>query len=254
MCTASWWFGRDGGYELFFNRDEQKSRPIAGAPKAFINEGVTFLAPTDTARGGSWIATNEFGVTVCLLNHHPEHVGNSEYMQNAAPSRGQLVLLVAGVARVGEAMEQVSSEALSRFKPFHLLVIAPNHSIGFMTWDGCHLAQTADEVTAPITTSSYRSSAVIAERRRQFSLLVSSAGVVSRPPLDIFHDQHNPVNSAYSVLMNRPDACTVSQTHVQVNSVRTRMSYQRIDWNDGVSRRPVSDLQLQLRPMPALAL
>jgi len=253
MCTASWWFGKDGGYELFFNRDEQKSRPIAGAPKAFINEGVTFLAPTDTARGGSWIATNEFGVTVCLLNHYPD-VCNSERMQDDAPSRGQLVLSVAGVATVREARERVASEALSRFKPFHLLAIAPNQSIGFMTWDGRHLAQTADEVTAPITTSSYQSRAVIAERRRQFALLVSGAGVVSRPPLEIFHDQHDPVNRAYSVLMNRPDACTVSQTHVHVNSVRTRMSYQRIDWNDGVSRRPVSDLQLQLRPMPALAL
>jgi hypothetical protein len=175
-------------------------------------------------------------------------------MQDDAPSRGQLVLLTAGVATMREAMERVASEALSRFKPFHLLVIAPNQSIGFMTWDGCYLAKTADEVTAPITTSSYQSRAVIAERRRQFSLLVSSAGEDSRPPLEIFHDQHDPVNSAYSVLMNRPDACTVSQTHVHVNSVWTRMSYQRIVWNDGVSRRPVSDLQLQLRPMPALAL
>jgi hypothetical protein len=254
MCTASWWFGDDGGYDLFFNRDEQKSRPVADAPKTFNGDGTSFLAPTDTARGGSWIATNEFGVTVCLLNHHPEHVRNSESIQDDAPSRGQLVLLTAGAATVREAMECVASAELSRFKPFHLLALAPNRSIGLMTWDGRHLAQAAVGVTAPITTSSYHSNAVIAERRRQFSLLMSEVQVASRPPLEAFQDQHDPVHSAYSVLMNRPDASTVSQTHVQVTPVRAQMSYQRINWIGGFSRGPVSDLQLQLRPMPALAL
>src|SRR5690349_18163854 len=67
MCTVSW-VHEDGGYQLLCNRDEKKTRGRAGAPQIDRRRGVTFLAPIDADFGGTWIAVNEYGVAVCLLN------------------------------------------------------------------------------------------------------------------------------------------------------------------------------------------
>ena len=63
MCTVSW-FHTELGYELFFNRDEQKSRPTALEPRRFKQNNIESLMPIDPLGGGSWIATNNRGSTV----------------------------------------------------------------------------------------------------------------------------------------------------------------------------------------------
>ena len=67
MCSISWQINAEG-YDLFFTRDEQRSRPPAEAPR--INEaveGASYLAPTDPQGGGTWIFVNEHGLTGALL-------------------------------------------------------------------------------------------------------------------------------------------------------------------------------------------
>src|SRR5438045_4246173 len=67
MCTVSWIRG-SGGYHLLCNRDEKKSRAVALAPRIQARGWVRFIAPVDPDHDGSWIAVNEFGVSVCVLN------------------------------------------------------------------------------------------------------------------------------------------------------------------------------------------
>ncbi len=67
MCTVSW-IHEDNGYQLFCNRDERLTRREAQAPVLFERDGVRYLAPVDGEAGGTWIATNEFGVSICLMN------------------------------------------------------------------------------------------------------------------------------------------------------------------------------------------
>ena len=54
MCTVSWML-QANGYQLFCNRDEKKTRPIALPPRVHSCAGVQFLAPVDTQSGGSWL-------------------------------------------------------------------------------------------------------------------------------------------------------------------------------------------------------
>ena len=63
MCTAVVWPVLDG-YVFAFNRDELLSRPPALPPH---QRGV-FLAPIDPEGGGTWLATNVFGLTLAALN------------------------------------------------------------------------------------------------------------------------------------------------------------------------------------------
>ena len=87
MCTVSW-FHEPGGYQLFCNRDEKLSRKKALEPRQWTREGVRFTAPIDAEAGGAWIALNEFGVSLCLLNGGEGPGPHRE----ARRSRGLLVL------------------------------------------------------------------------------------------------------------------------------------------------------------------
>ena len=48
MCTVSW-FATRSGYELFFNRDENRQRAIATAPVKRASNACDFLSPTDAS-------------------------------------------------------------------------------------------------------------------------------------------------------------------------------------------------------------
>src|SRR5689334_3842624 len=67
MCTVTW-VRRKRGYDLLCNRDEKRTRKKAVPPRPAVLGGVQYLAPIDADHGGTWIATNEFGLSACLLN------------------------------------------------------------------------------------------------------------------------------------------------------------------------------------------
>ena len=102
-----------------------------------------------------------------------------------------------------------------------------------LTWDGRVLQTAGEDVDAPLTSSSFETEAVVSSRARYFATLLASVVPGGRPPLEIFHDLHNPSLGAYSVLMNRSDACTVSQTRIRVTRVSVELDYRPIDWVRG---------------------
>ena len=72
MCTLTWWRGGNGAFEVYFNRDEKKTRSVAVPPGVHEVRGVRFLAPVDPDGRGTWIVANEQGLVVCLLNRWQE--------------------------------------------------------------------------------------------------------------------------------------------------------------------------------------
>ena len=67
MCTVSWLY-HPGGYQLFCNRDEKHHRLPALPPLSCVHRGMQYVAPVDGDAGGTWLAVNEAGLTLCLLN------------------------------------------------------------------------------------------------------------------------------------------------------------------------------------------
>lgn len=53
------------------NRDEARDR-APEVPPAIHHNDVNWLAPSDSARGGTWIGVNDRGVVACLLNGYVE--------------------------------------------------------------------------------------------------------------------------------------------------------------------------------------
>lgn len=219
MCTVSWVHGNDG-YELLCNRDEKRNRLPALGPSVRRASGVRYIAPSDGNAGGSWIAVNEYGLTLALLNRHDAN-------QTAARlSRGYLTLALADARCIEEAGERIRRADLSRFPGFTLAAFEAGKPCMVFEWDGHDLAATRNaEHRMPLTSSSFDPEAVTQSRTAEFSRQERTAGHRDANLLADFHRSHNPTPSAYSTCMHRPDAQTVSFTRIRVTGAEVNLFY-----------------------------
>lgn len=239
MCTVSW-LRHAGGYELFFNRDERHTRKPATPPVIQEARGVRFIAPLDGDHGGTWLAVNESGVSLCLLNRYegapslPDEVKTEDDYR----SRGLLLMSLMDSLTVAHAHARLSREDLSRYRPFTLAVLSPNEPALLVHWTGGQKTfDGAGDPSMPLTSSSYRGAEVTAARKSLFRRMAEESGAVTPSLLRDFHSSHEPARGVYSVCMHREDAATVSFSHVKVGDETIRFSYQPAPPCDG--SRPV---------------
>ncbi len=226
MCTLTWRrFGPDGsaGFELFFNRDEKRTRRAELPPIARRAGHGLALAPRDSEGGGSWIAVNDRGVAVALLNGYRA----SDAERVATESRGLLVLRLIAEDDREAVVRTLSALDLEPFRSFTLLAFDPHAGPAIARWDGASLAIDRDTSGLPqfVTSSSFSAPLVTARRRAEFDRVATERR--SARLLD-FHRGHAFGASAWSVCMHRPDAETRSLTRVRVDGRGVRL-----DWHAG---------------------
>jgi hypothetical protein len=215
MCTLSFRLDEQG-YELFFNRDEQRTRKRARPPVHDVETDAVF--PVDPDGGGTWIALHRSGMSLCLLNYYP--AGEPPYI--ATRSRG---LLVRELLTRGEgAAEHLHHMRLDDYRPFTLCVFeaglsAVRGAAWAFQWDGARLH--TGHLDGARTSSSRRTVAVERVRMALYEKFVVDRSVRE---LGAFHRSHAPRASAQSVCMHREDAQTVSFTHIVAGS-RCEMTY-----------------------------
>ncbi len=223
MCTVSWAATADG-YELFCNRDERRTRAAAQAPTVRRSRGVRFVAPTDAEAGGTWIAANEYGLTLCLLNRYTD---DGSPPAGELKSRGLLLPELISLRDAAEVMRAVECGSLSQFRPFTLLALAADAPPAAACWTGHRLLFADEEADSlmPLTSSSFDSTEVVRERMKLFRSM--SAGHPGRAGelLSRFHHSHEPEPGPFSVCMHRPDASTVSFSRVKVSPVSIEFYY-----------------------------
>jgi len=222
MCTVSW-IHEDGGYQIFCNRDEKLTRRPATDPQLLCRDGVRFLAPIDADAGGTWIATNEFGVTVCLLNGALEVEPQAS---DARRSRGLIVLDLASAASIQEVQARVWQADLQPYEPFTLVALETGQHATVIEWSGVETRILPyGEPYMPLVSSSFDPEAVRARRRGQLAELTGSAGVLNPVSLLVFHQSHWPERGPYSPCMHRADAETVSFSWVTVTDAEASFYY-----------------------------
>ena len=219
MCTMTW-FTNEGGYELFFNRDESLSRCRAELPTVQDRNGVSYISPTDVDAGGSWIAVNEFGITVCLLNHY--EFEQIETYKNWV-SRGEVVREFSNTIDLELAEQQFNGMLLEDYRAFRMFMIDRAGNNILCVWDG-HTARLQRNVKRPKSSSSVNAKHVKTLRRDLFENLNLAESQVSQDYLN-FHASHLPGKSQESVCMHRDDAKTVSLSHVTVTSAGVTFAY-----------------------------
>ncbi len=213
MCTVSWKFAV-AGYDLFFNRDEQRLRNEASPPRIIQQNGKSVIAPQDTNAGGTWLAVNEQGITSFLLNHYPSA------SQQFAESRGKVVFLLMGAESRSEAEQLIESLPLHNFAPFRAGVCIPGAGSFTWLWNGTILRNEGSQDKF-LTSSSYQSEQVVASRKNLFEAINPSC---TEDYLDL-HSSHFPSKGPLSVCVHRSDAQTVSFSHIRVRRKQITFHY-----------------------------
>ena len=218
MCTLSW-LKTHQGYEIFFNRDEQRSRLIATPPEHYTAAtGNRFMMPTDLDSGGSWIGVTDSGVSICLLNFYQGNTPN-----NTLISRGMLVKELLGLSSIEEIRKDLEHIQFDYYAPFTLVLFDPETSspISFC-WDGKVFSSISIE--SPYTSSGVEFPQVSQARQETFKRHFKD-----RPKcidqLKAYHASHIPEKSKWSVCMHREDASTVSFSHLSITPMTSTFNY-----------------------------
>ncbi|REL25477.1 hypothetical protein DXX93_02205 [Thalassotalea euphylliae] len=222
MCTLSWQL-EPNGYQVYFNRDEQRSRAIA-QPVTFHTE-LCAAYPVDPQGGGTWIALTQAGGCLCLLNNYQ---AQAVYQPRDAISRGEIILrLLAQINQQAQHSDKIDDLAsliaqlpLARFSPFVLCYFPADLNqqqgqVQHLVWDGKQLSNLP--ARNPLTSSGLDFPAVSTARYQYFDEIKPQSTQVH---LD-YHASHQPERSAFSVCMHRADAHTVSFSHIKVVSGKT---------------------------------
>jgi len=214
------WFTKENGYELFFNRDERLSRRRAELPTRQSGDNVDYISPTDSDAGGTWIAVNQYGVTVCLLNHY--QFEQIETYKNWI-SRGEMVRSFSGTMSMQAAERCFNALDLNDYRAFRMFMIDHEGNNRLFVWDG-HSARIERNVSTPKSSSSVDSKNV---KRKRKQLFADMNLVESKETQDYinYHASHSPSRSKDSVCMHRDDAKTVSLSHVSVSSDGISFAY-----------------------------
>lgn len=220
MCTLSW--APEGeGYRIWMNRDELRGRMPAKPPFVQRLGLVRFVAPVDGQAGGTWIATSERGLTLCLLNRREQRPSDA-----AVISRGYLVATLIDCLSRTELAWRCAAAGLERFLPFTLAAFEPDRPVLLLTWDGDRLTTgTTDRPGLVAASSSVEPDAVNRVRRDLFEQHLAGGAASEPERYEELHRSHEPAPGPLSVCMHRPDAATVSLTSVHLTATEVQMTY-----------------------------
>jgi len=128
MCTVTYIPYQDGCI-LTSNRDEINTRALAIPPQTYEHKGIQLSFPKDPQGSGTWIAANEKGDFVCLLN------GAFEPHERITPYRHSRGLVVLDFFTFDITQAFHEEYPLDNIEPF-TLVIWKNNALFEFRWDG----------------------------------------------------------------------------------------------------------------------
>ena len=234
MCTLSIVSSSDHAtVRLLFNRDERRMRPVASPPALQDVGHGHAIWPIDPVGGGTWVAANADGLAFALLNAGMPRPGPD------APSRGRVIPVLAGARSFEEVFTRWRGLDTTRFQPFRLVVVS-RHEVAVLT------RGRPDPIIVPagrahVFSSSSLGDALVEEPRRE--LLTRLLRTTPDPWVaqTRYHHHAWPDRRHLSVMMSRPDACTVSCTDVRLTPDGVTMHYMPV-----VDGWPVSTVTRQL--------
>ena len=146
MCTISF-VPKLRGFYLAMNRDEKFTRSTALPPAIVDLADRRAIFPREP-EGGTWIAANDAGVCLALINWHRIE----RQPVRSIASRGQVVKALAAKSSDEEIAAGLAALPLRRLRPFRLIAIIPSEQrVTEWRWDLDRLVDSQARVgTAPL--------------------------------------------------------------------------------------------------------
>jgi hypothetical protein len=221
MCTVSF-VARPRGYAVAMNRDEQRSRYPGLPPQLRRDPRRWVLCPSEPG-GGSWIALNEAGVALALINWYSV----PQNQPAAAVSRGEVVNAVSDKDTAPLIEKRLEQLPLAQIKPFRLIGFFPGkQEIVQWQWDLKQLNRVQhDWQTQQWISSGFNEPEAQRVRSRTFAKALHHKNAGSLEWLRALHRSHVPKTGPFSTCMHREDAVTVSCTEIDVAAGEGTMIY-----------------------------
>jgi hypothetical protein len=181
---------------------------------------VKYLAPIDPDFSGTWIATNEFGISLCLLNGE-----NAPHGRRPCSSRGLLIPDLIWARSMDDCQFLLRQTDLTQYAAFSLALLEPGLPGMVARWNGRTLTIVPGDAQVPLTSSSYDPAGVRRARVDEFTRRSANAPRIDAALLYWFHSSHGASPGAYSPCMHRDDAETVSFSWITVTSDTVRFLY-----------------------------
>jgi len=239
VCTLS--VIRAGGdvLRVAFNRDELLARPTGLPPRVVrAGEGLAIM-PIDAHAGGTWIAVNDRGLALAVLN-----ANGPQPPPPGSTSRGTIIPRLLHCTNAADAVREAAMLPITRLAPFRLVVI-DRTSRATIVSDGSTATTHLVEEMPVIFTSSGLGDHVVEQPRRE---LFREMGVSDAAGQDAFHRHRWPGRPHVSVSMSRPAAATVSRTVIELGDTAVSMRHTDLAPGGTETSHVRLDLQRTNRP------
>jgi hypothetical protein len=238
MCTVTVVPGREA-IRLACNRDELRSRPAALPPRIERFGPRLAILPVDPTSGGTWVAVNDAGLALTLLNVNSRTAFAGS--QVVPLSRGNIIPALLHADTPLAASSALALDA-AQYAPFRLVLVNWREAVEVHS-DGARIRLVWRTVlTSPqlFTSSGLGDQAVEGPRRRLFGEFFDRPGDRFAQQ-EAFHRHRWPDRPHLSVCMDRQDARTVSHTVVSLGPDRLTLAY-----HPDAPDRPAETLTLTL--------
>ncbi|NBC10693.1 MAG: hypothetical protein GVY24_03030 [Planctomycetes bacterium] len=212
------------GFRIASNRDESRRRPPAHPPQSRAFGLRRAILPIDPTGGGTWIAVNDAGLAMTLLNRNPGDMRGRAFPDR--PSRGTIIPDLLGVETLASARARVEAIAPDRYAPFRLVA-----SDGERWFEAVSEAQRVTLRDQPLdrpvmfTSSGLGDAVVEGPRRELFEGWFGDDAGAWPAQQETFHRHRWEDRPALSVCMSRDDARSVSLTVVTVTAGGVSLTY-----------------------------
>ena len=234
MCTVSIVPLADG-FRLGCHRDELHARPAALPPRAIrLDRGLATM-PIDPQGGGSWIALTDAGLALALLNRMTPA---ALLLEPHRRTRGEIVTLLAAARGLDEAKRVLRAIDPGAYRPFQLVTVAGGE-VMTATSDGAGVEVVIRPLRLPrmFTSSSLGDASAQRMRGPLFEALVMNAED-RLAGQQAFHAHRWPRCGAFSVVMCRDDARTVSRSTIDVRGGSGSFAYEALARETSCQRLP----------------
>ena len=223
MCTLTVVTG-NGTYRIAMNRDEKITRGAGLPPQIHEFDGTRVICPGD-GTGGTWIAVNEYGTALALLNWND--IGPPRIAADKTRSRGRVILALIDSRSLSQLHTVFDISNFKGMLPFRLVGIFPlERKIREWRWDSARLQlhihpwQSRHWFSSSLSDKRAESVRGAACRNAQDE---SDAG--SGPWLRRLHASHAGGPGPFSLCVHREHVRTLSYSEFECTSASIRLEH-----------------------------
>jgi len=222
MCTLTVVTDNDE-YLMAMNRDEKIARGAGLPPEIHEVDDTRVIYPSD-GNGGTWLATNEWGISLALLNWN-DIVPRAPYVKKR--SRGRVIPAFIDSRSLSDLREVFGASNFTGMMPFRLVGVFPSEEeIWEWRWNSDQLECQVHEwesrhwFSSSLSDERAESLRGVACRTARHESDAGSVGWLRR-----LHASHTGGPGPFSLCVHREDVKTLSYTEVMLKSESVRMCH-----------------------------